>query len=135
MALVLAEFVDRDDIRMAEAGGGSRFANESLPNIFAVDVVAEDLNDDETVELGIACKVQGTHAALTDAVNDLILPEGRRIGHVGVETERGSAASSADYINRPLAAGRMLSQPSAHTTYDRGSIGGAERSAWRRFQI
>ena len=64
---VLADVIDRDDVRMVQGGSGSRFLDETL-SALAVDrsFIPEQLDRDGPSETGVNGAIDDPHAALTD---------------------------------------------------------------------
>ena len=69
-ASVGADVVEGDDVRMFQRGRGARFARESLPQL---GVVARQHFDRQgPIEQRIARQIQRAHAALSDAIDDVV---------------------------------------------------------------
>jgi hypothetical protein len=75
--VVLADVVDRDDIGVTEDAGGAGLAREAVAKLGSIVARPEQLDGDVAADPGISRAVQGTHAALSDQVDDLVPPEGR----------------------------------------------------------
>src|SRR5687768_12138146 len=80
VATVLADVENRDDVGMAEAPGGAGLAGKALAELRCVEAAAQQLDDDEAVDRGVAGKVEGAHAPLADFFEDLVTADeaGRR---------------------------------------------------------
>ena len=76
LAGVLADFVERCDVRMRERGRRARFAHEALaPRRVVGDSGGQHFDRDGTAEARVARAVHVAHAARADAVQNLVLPE------------------------------------------------------------
>ena len=63
-ALVLADVVERADVRMRELRDRARFTVEALTELrIGGERVVEDLDSDGAIEAGVACLVDLAHAA------------------------------------------------------------------------
>src|SRR4029077_21136619 len=71
-AHVLADVVHDDDVLVIQAGVRPSFALEALAKLVGFDVLAEQLDGEQPVHLRIPCQVQGSHAAFTEALEDLV---------------------------------------------------------------
>jgi hypothetical protein len=71
---LLADLVNRDDMRMVEAGGRSRFLNEALLP-FVVDrlLAVEQLERHRAAETGIDSTIDDPHAAFAEWRKDLVM--------------------------------------------------------------
>ena len=75
-ALVSADFVDRDDVRMVEIGGGFRLGGESLHFGLGREDAAEDhLQSDGSADGDLACFEDDAHAALGDALDQFVVAD------------------------------------------------------------
>ena len=64
-----AEIVDRDDVRVCEAGGRARLALEPLRRArIADEILGDELHRDSSLERRIERRVNGAHAALPEAL-------------------------------------------------------------------
>ena len=73
---------------MAEARGGAGFAGETFAQLLVV--VAQQLDRDLPFEHRVEREEEDAHAALSDAVDDLVAPDGVRcFAHCGVRLGRG----------------------------------------------
>ena len=72
---MVADFVDGDDVVVPEVGGRARLAEESLQQFLVEELFAKDLDSDRTIEVGIARKVDRTHAATAEQADYLVLAE------------------------------------------------------------
>ena len=82
--VVLADVVERADVRVVQAGDGLRFALEAGAAVrVGADLGREDLDGDGAVEAGVAGLVDLAHAAGADGGEDLVRAEAgtRREGH------------------------------------------------------
>jgi hypothetical protein len=75
-ALVLADVVDRDDVRMIQARRGSRFLDEALA-AFGVEggFAAQDLDRHGPAQSCIDGAVHGPHPAFTERLQELVMRE------------------------------------------------------------
>ena len=69
--LVFAAGVNRDDVGMSERGGGPSFLKEPVEGFLLVNLTADDLDGNLTVELHVPAEVNGSHSAGTDLADDL----------------------------------------------------------------
>jgi len=77
-ALVLAEVVDRQDVRVGEGGHGLRFPLEAgEPARVARESLGQDLHRDAAAEAGVAGPVDLAHPARAEWRFDLVVPETR----------------------------------------------------------
>jgi hypothetical protein len=86
LALLLAEVVDGDDVRVVEAGGGPRLALEALAQLVVGAKAGGDrLDGDKAVQDGILGLVHDAHGPLAERSEDLVLPEPLQLhpGHTG----------------------------------------------------
>ena len=83
----LADAMDRDDVRMREAGGRARLAQEPLARLGgAREVRRQHLDGDVAVELHVAREVDDAHAAAAE-----LALEGVLAGEGGLELEEFAA--------------------------------------------
>ncbi len=77
--VALVDGVDRDDVRVAERRGGSRFAFEALdhPLSHREQRRREHLDRHLAIQCQIVGEVDGGHAATSDFDQDLVLAERR----------------------------------------------------------
>ncbi len=82
-ALVLPELEDRDDVAVLQAAGGAGFAQQPLAHFLGVAAFANQLQGDVTADLRIQRPVQGSHAALPDLLEELVVADlvGRPASH------------------------------------------------------
>ena len=77
-AVLLAELVDRADVRMGQGGGEPRFALEARqPRRLGVVFLAQELDRDLAIETEILPSVDDTHAALAELVEHAIMGNDR----------------------------------------------------------
>ena len=81
---VLADFVDRADVRMVERGGGARFAAEPLHRgVVLREVFGEELERDAAAEAGVFRLVDDTHASAAELAQDAVV-RNRLVDHVPI---------------------------------------------------
>ena len=74
LIFVPADVINRADVGMVEGGGGPRFAAETFQSLrIAGNVIGEELEGNETAELGVFGLVDHTHAAATQLFNNAIV--------------------------------------------------------------
>ena len=93
LALLLAEVVDRDDVRVVEAGGRLGLAQEALADlVFGAQACRDGLDGHITVEQGIVAFEDLAHGPLTDLAQYPVLADLLDLhtpsGHVGRGTPR-----------------------------------------------
>ena len=72
VAVVLADLVDRDDVRVVEGRGGARLVLEALEVLAALrEPLGEQLDGDLAPEPGVAGAKDATHAAGAELAEDL----------------------------------------------------------------
>ena len=80
-AVLLAELVDRADVRMRECGGEARFALESRqPGGLRVVFLAQELDRHLAIEAEILRAIDDAHAALAELVEHAVVGDDR-LGH------------------------------------------------------
>ena len=73
-ALVVADFVDGADVGVVEGRGGARLAREAVEGVGALaDAVGKELEGDLSAELRVEGAIDDTHAALAEAVEDVVV--------------------------------------------------------------
>ena len=96
-AVVLADFVDRADVRMVQRGRSARLAQESLQRLFvAGDLFRQELQRDGPAERRVLGAVNHSHAPAAKARNDSIVGNivpNERVG-------RHNCASSYGWLRR-----------------------------------
>ena len=76
LALMLTNFVNGDDVRMVEAGGGFRFAHESLHLGLAGEQAGQQhLERDGTVEADLPGAIDNAHAAAGEFAEQFVVAE------------------------------------------------------------
>src|SRR5439155_2755033 len=79
---VIAVLEERDDARVTQPRDGARLADEPLAQVGVIEPDAHQLDRDEPLERRVAGQIDGAHAALTEAIGDLIPTNGQwRRGH------------------------------------------------------
>jgi hypothetical protein len=74
---VLADVVDGDDVGMVQRGGGARFLDESLAAFRARCALGpEQLDGDRPAEARVDGAVDGSHPALAERLDDLVVRDG-----------------------------------------------------------
>ena len=74
-AVLLADVVERADVRMIQAGDGLRFALEPLAQFGTIcKMRRQNLDGDNSIEAGIAGFVDLAHATRTDSGEDFVGP-------------------------------------------------------------
>ena len=88
-ALVLADVVHGDDVRVAEGGGGARLAEEAFAGVADPGVCGENLDRHPALEVGIPGAEDDAHAATADLLVEAVAAgehvtgaAGRQDGHV-----------------------------------------------------
>src|SRR5690606_10646563 len=103
-ALVGADLVDGDDVRVSDAGQRPRLAEQPGRAAAVVAVDAQELDRDVAIELAVVPEVDDAHAAGAEAAHDGVAPEPRRLG---VEAEQAPAEIGEHALGleggRPLA--------------------------------
>src|SRR5687767_1841921 len=85
MAVLFADVEDGNDVAVAKAGYCASFTREAFTKLFVV--VAQELDGDLALEHRIQGEEEESHAALADAIEDLVPPDsGRHIGHGGLSS-------------------------------------------------
>lgn len=75
-ALVLADLVDGDDVRVVEVGGGLGLGAEALDLGVAGEAAGENhLEGDGAVEADLPCPPHHAHAAARDFLEQLVVAE------------------------------------------------------------
>ena len=71
------ELEDRDDVAVLELGGRPGFAIEARPHLLGVvgEVGEHHLDRDFAIEHRIEAAVEHTHAAVADALENLVAPD------------------------------------------------------------
>ncbi len=83
-ALVLADVVDRDDVRMVQGRGGARFGLETAYELgVRGEACAEDFDGDAAVEARLYGEVDLAHSAATDALLEAEAGDRRERGRLG----------------------------------------------------
>ena len=72
LRLEVAVVVHRDDVRIAERRGRTRFADEALARAGCVDVAEEELERDIALEHGVTGQVERAHASVSQPTLDVI---------------------------------------------------------------
>ena len=100
IALVLADLVDGDDVRMVERRGGARLLREAQIVLRTlVETLGEQLDRDDAAEAGVARPVEPAHAAGAELAQDLEAADVRADDHVGVAApRRAKAGPPARYL-------------------------------------
>ena len=77
LAFVLADFVDRANIRMVECGSGLRFALKTLERArIPSQVFRKEFQRDEAVQAGVFGFVDHTHPAAAKPLDDAVVGNG-----------------------------------------------------------
>ena len=93
MSLLFAEVVDGDDVRVVEAGGRLRLAQEAPPKVVVgADPRAHGLDGDVAAQDRVVGAVDVAHRSLADLGDDLVLAE---------PLELHASPTFADEANRP----------------------------------
>src|SRR5262245_58863348 len=71
-ACMFTDVIDRDYVRMGQSCDRTRLAADSLSQDVAPEPLAHELDRDQATEGRISGEVDGTHAAATDSLDDLI---------------------------------------------------------------
>ena len=106
----LPEVVNRDDVRVVQGRGRSRFARELLGGIAAVEVALEHLERDQPSQIWIVGDIDGRHPAAAEATLDF---DSVRYGHL--------AAASSPACSLPAHAAQEEGAGGPH--YTAGSKG------------
>src|SRR6185503_18581687 len=73
-AIVLADFVNREDVWMVQRRGRACFLKETTPSILLRDVLRwEQFQRDDALELVVVSFVDGAHATCTDGFKDTVV--------------------------------------------------------------
>ena len=76
-----ADFVDGDDVRMIQRGGGLRFLDEAAPLVVGAGAVRrQEFQRRGAIEQDIAGLVDHAHPAFAELFEDLVMAD-RRPGH------------------------------------------------------
>jgi len=79
-AVLVADVVQRTDIRMRQAGYRLRLALHALAQLRRLrEMIRQDFDRDDAVETGVACPVDLTHATRANRLLDLIRPQTRTL--------------------------------------------------------
>ena len=74
LPIVLADFMDRADIRMVQGRGRSRFAPKSFERLRIMgDIFGQEFERDEAPKLSVFCFVHNTHTAATQFFDDPVM--------------------------------------------------------------
>jgi len=74
LPLVLADFVNRADVRMIQCGRGTSFTSEAFQRLGVMrEVFRQEFQSDEAPKLGILSLVDDTHPAATQLLDDAIM--------------------------------------------------------------
>ena len=68
--VLLAAGVDRDDVGVAQRRRRARLAEEAVHDFLVVDFLADHLDRDLAIELGVAAQIHRAHAARADLPDD-----------------------------------------------------------------
>ena len=71
-AVLVADVVNGDDVGVAQASRRPGLSRESVAGVLVLEIRAKHLDGDEPVNGGIEGQIEDTHAALADAVSNLI---------------------------------------------------------------
>ena len=72
-----SDVVEGDDIRVIEGAGGPGLLDEALLAVGIEEFLGrKDLDGDRAIEVGVACLVDDTHAALAKLLVDAVAVEG-----------------------------------------------------------
>jgi hypothetical protein len=105
MAVVLANVVDLDDVRVTQEAGGACLLHEPAPHLLVGGTVrVQEFNRDEPHNMRVARTKDDTHAALTETIQDFVSPDAlRQLRHRAAfglgETSRVNACSRGDIIS------------------------------------
>ena len=84
LALVFADVVDLDDVRIIQCRHAARFAQEAFLHALVVrQRIRQDLDGDIAVERGLVSLVDHAHAATTQFGNDVVVSQSRFHGVSG----------------------------------------------------
>ena len=75
LAVRLADFVDRADVRMVERGGGPGFSHQSGARGLIVEARGQNLDRDVSVELFVPGEVDLAHPSGAELVEDDVMSE------------------------------------------------------------
>src|ERR1700733_8618515 len=90
-AFVVADIVNRANVRMIECGGGFGFTPEALESVFVVgEIVGEKFQGDGPAESRVFGFVNHTHTAATKHFEDAIVGNGLARNWAGVRHARES---------------------------------------------
>ena len=76
-ALVGADIVDSEDVRVVQGAGGAGLLLEPTETVGISGLLGEDLDRDLTLEAGVASPVNLAHAARAEQPHDLVRAESR----------------------------------------------------------
>ncbi|OFV87790.1 MAG: hypothetical protein A2V74_02040 [Acidobacteria bacterium RBG_16_70_10] len=82
-ALVLAQLVDDDDVRMLEPGRGARFLHEALAGGGIGDPVRHHLEGHVAPDVFVACAVDGSHRTLAELAENAVAADPLWSAHGG----------------------------------------------------
>ena len=147
-ALRLAAVVDRDDVRMREAGGVLRLAAEALDELVVARVaVVQDLDRDAAAEHLVLGEVDVRHPARAELAHDAVAPVEERVDQgvgnrhrglfrVGIRPYRSSASITCLAIGAEIVPPKPLSWFSTTTAIaTRGAFDRREGREPRRVDV
>ena len=74
MPIVLADFMNRADVRMVEGGGGSSFTSETFQRLRVMrNFVWQEFQSDETTQLGIFSLIDNSHPTAAQLLDNAIV--------------------------------------------------------------
>ncbi len=92
-ALVLADVVQRADVRMVQSGSGARFALEAgSRHLAAAQLLGEELQRDGPLEPGVLGLVDDAHPAAADPAHDPVVRD-------GLAEHRSSSMNSSVHVS------------------------------------
>ena len=88
---MLAGIEDRDDVRMAQASGGTSLVDQPATRMRVFDAGADQLDGELAVEHGVVSQVHFAHAAAAEEPRDLVAPNHARLGAPRCDRREGLA--------------------------------------------
>src|SRR5262249_23672711 len=77
LPLVLANFVNRANVRMVQSGSGTSFTAEAFERLWVFgEVLGQELQGDEPAQLSVLSLVNHTHPAAAELFEDAVVGDG-----------------------------------------------------------
>ena len=102
LVVVLAARVDRDDVRVAQCGGGACLAEKPVEDLLVADLLANHLDRHLAAQFRVAAEVDGAHPAGADLAEDFEVSDARRnVGHDALCCELPTSCRFRSFRRQP----------------------------------